>query len=163
MSSIVERYTEGPEAGTVKRMVFRCDHEGCGTEPSDAQIIAAGGLVRMGWECVGGRHYCPEHRLTPAPSMQAIEAEHLRRIEEEGFTAEHDDSLPPGSLAAAAGCYALFTDAFPNAGQPPPHWPWEPRWWKPKDYRRDLERAGAMIAAELDRIDRREAQKRESA
>lgn len=154
MTCHVERQIEGSEVGTVKRMIFRCDHEDCPAEPRDTEIIAAGGLIKMGWECVGGKHYCPEHRLTPAPAMQAIDAELVRRIEEEGFTAEHDDALQPGSLAAAAGCYVLFAEDYPNAGQPPPQWPWAPQWWKPKDQRRDLERAGAMIAAELARMDR---------
>ena len=33
-------------------------------------------------------------------------------------------------------------------------WPWERDWWKPVDNRRDLVRAGALISAELDRMDR---------
>lgn len=155
MTSKVER-----ENGELKRITFSCDHvDGCDVRPDDTEITAAGGLTKMGWECFGGKHYCPAHRLTPAPAIQSIEAERLRRIEEEGFTAEHDDALAPGSLAAAAGCYLLFTDAFPNEGDPPPLWPWEAKWWKPKSYHRNLERAGAMTAAEIERIDRMEERK----
>ena len=36
-------------------------------------------------------------------------------------------------------------------GITPPHWPWALNWWKPKDRRRDLIRAGALIVAELER------------
>lgn len=40
-------------------------------------------------------------------------------------------------------------------GHPPPvDWPWATRWWKPKDRVRNLERAGALIIAELERIER---------
>lgn len=37
---------------------------------------------------------------------------------------------------------------------PDPFWPWQRKWWKPKDPRRDLVRAGALIIAEIERIDR---------
>lgn len=51
-----------PEGG-VKSMRFTCDHpEGCGVSPSSEEIIAAGGMVAMGWDCAGGKHYCPQHR-----------------------------------------------------------------------------------------------------
>jgi hypothetical protein len=33
-------------------------------------------------------------------------------------------------------------------------WPWSVQWWKPKDRRRDLVRAGALIVAEIERLDR---------
>ena len=53
---------------------------------------------------------------------------------------------------------------IPSAGQsdnvrmvfdaPPPSWPWVRRWWKPTDRRRDLVKAGALILAEIERLDR---------
>ena len=38
-------------------------------------------------------------------------------------------------------------------------WPhtWDASWWKPKDRRRDLVRAGALIIAEIERLDRLDA------
>ena len=36
-------------------------------------------------------------------------------------------------------------------------WPWSLDWWKPKDPRRDLVRAGALIVAEIERLDRQPA------
>ena len=36
----------------------------------------------------------------------------------------------------------------------PVGFPWEPKWWKPKTPQRDLERAGALCLAELDRLKR---------
>lgn len=87
-------------------------------------------------------------------ALEYINLERQRQIIGEGWTPEHDDQHTGGVLAAAAGCYALFTDAYPNEGQPPPDWPWDASWWKPKDYRRDLIRAAALLVAEIERIDR---------
>jgi hypothetical protein len=40
-------------------------------------------------------------------------------------------------------------------------WPWDERWWKPSnDPIRDLVKAGALIAAEIDRLQRSEATKK---
>lgn len=35
-------------------------------------------------------------------------------------------------------------------------WPWPSKWWKPKSQRRDLVRAGALILAEIERLDRQQ-------
>jgi hypothetical protein len=65
----VERWgDEGAPAGqlpgALKSMTFHCDHEGCEASPTDTEIIAANGLNAMGWDCRGGKHYCPKHRRT---------------------------------------------------------------------------------------------------
>lgn len=79
-------------------------------------------------------------------------AERRRQIEAEGWTPYHDDEHGNGELARAAACYAL--GKILNG-----YWPWSPRWWKPKDRRRDLIRAGALIVAEIERLDRASAQR----
>lgn len=81
-------------------------------------------------------------------------AERERQKEVEGWHPDHDDGYAECELAVAAAMYALYSDSYPNAGQPPQLWPWAPEWWKPKDYRRDLIRAGALILAEIERLDR---------
>jgi len=81
-----------------------------------------------------------------------IVAERRRQIEEEVWSAEHDDEHKAGELAKAAAAYALF--AWSDRTLPPQFWPWDASWWKPKNPRRDLVRAGALIAAEIDRLDR---------
>ena len=102
-----------------------------------------------------------------------ISAERQRQIEKEGFSFEHDDRHDRGELVAAALAYAthamiiakLRADGYPpeeiaakDAEAPlPAFWPWAPEWWKPKGQRRDLERAGALILAELERLNRVEA------
>ena len=84
------------------------------------------------------------------PVIDEIAAERKRQIEVEGWTVEHDDKHSDGSLAMAATCYATV---YPLAGS---YWPWDIKWWKPKDRRRDLIRAGALIVAEIERLDRLE-------
>lgn len=82
-------------------------------------------------------------------------AERNRQVEEEGCTPEFDDAkYTTPMLAQAAGCYCLFADSYPNAGEPPPLWPSAVHWWKPKDYRRDIVRAAALLVAEIERVDR---------
>lgn len=111
-----------------------------------------------------------------APSGEALEgagrdvlAERRRQIEAEGWTAEHDDTHSEGQLALAAGCYATvaglhnaarltFVGRDRDGEQTPwPNWPWSSAWWKPKSRRSDLVRAGALILAEIERLDRKEA------
>nr|WP_174825155.1 hypothetical protein [Ruegeria arenilitoris] len=93
----------------------------------------------------------------------AIAAERRRQVTEEGFGASHDDDYTGGELAAAAACYAAHrSDILPefNAiGFVRYAWPWDQSWWKPQNPRSDLVRAGALIAAEIDRLDRAEALK----
>lgn len=91
-----------------------------------------------------------------------IARERKRQVEEEGWTAEHDDNEhADGDLASAGACYALPINVLSLpvgviAGNTilAILWPFMGEWWKPKDRRRNLVRAGALIAAEIDRLDR---------
>lgn len=80
--------------------------------------------------------------------------ERRRQVVEEAFTAQHDRTVNgDGQLAQAAGCYALSAgyarrDAIERL------WPWDADWYKPSDPRRNLIKAGALILAELERLDR---------
>lgn len=98
-----------------------------------------------------------------------VAAERRRQVQEEGWTAKHDDFLlDDGSLAAAAACYAnpmaVVVDGRgveigpPNPETLPLGWPenWVD-WYKPKSRRRDLVRAAALILAEIERLDRADA------
>lgn len=85
-------------------------------------------------------------------------AERRRQVEAEGWTPEHDDMHADGQMAVAAGYYALAC-GYPGErdigrGHVPQYWPWAPSWWKPKGARANLIRAGALILAEIERLDR---------
>lgn len=79
-------------------------------------------------------------------------AERRRQLEVEGWTTYHDDRHDLGELALAADAYIM--DGHRPAGDPSSTWPWEPVWWKPSDPRRNLVKAGALILAEIERLDR---------
>ena len=89
--------------------------------------------------------------MTPIPShpgAERIAAERQRQIEVEGYDLE-GDRLQGEALAAAAACYATpekDRDLFPAL------WPWDWEAWKPTDRIRDLEKAGALIAAAIDAL-----------
>lgn len=105
--------------------------------------------------------------MTLTQAATDVLAERQRQIKVEGWTASHDDlEHVPGLLSSAAVCYALNASTWlrnPNAsradyaGMSPinwTNWPWEEKWWKPKNERRDLVRAAALILAEIERLDR---------
>lgn len=106
---------------------------------------------------------------------ELIAAERRRQIEIEGWTPAHDDEHVHGELAAAAACYVAHNpqkmcvregvaDISGGRGEcvvygkkeftVPMTWPktWHPAWWKPSDRITDLAKAGALIAAEIDRL-----------
>ena len=90
-------------------------------------------------------------------AAQDVIAERQRQVTAEGWTPKHDDQYSNGAMADAAGCYALHAhDSRKDEvkGFVPAWWPWHAEWWKPTNPRRDLVKAGALILAEIERIDR---------
>ena len=91
-----------------------------------------------------------------------IAAERRRQIDVEGWSSEHDDhEQPKGQLLEAAVAYcraarsAVRQEIYMLENNPPKEWPWELEWWKPnRDPIRNLVKAGALIAAEIDRLQR---------
>lgn len=95
--------------------------------------------------------------------IDLIAAERQRQIEKEGWSAHHDDEHENGQLARAGACYALSVFERQHALTPACNilgwlWPWSMQDWKPKphDRVRELVKAGALIAAEIDRLQRRD-------
>ena len=90
----------------------------------------------------------------------AVADERHRQIRVEGWTPEHDDQHDDGALAMAAAAYAVESTcnngwSVRGSWAKGVHlWPWGERFWKPKDRRRNLIRAGALIVAEIERLDR---------
>lgn len=107
--------------------------------------------------------------IMPNPmGADLIAAERQRQITAEGWTPDHDDAHDLGELAEAAACYATQQRAMerreirgstrtPTRTVPVPKaWPWDAEWWKPtpENRVRELVKAGALIAAEIDRLQR---------
>ena len=90
--------------------------------------------------------------MTEKTGVELIAAERERQVEVEGWTSGHDKAHRRGQLSDAAACYALAGKR--KDGDPVRYWPWDMHYWKPtpKDRVRELVKAGALIAAEIDRL-----------
>jgi hypothetical protein len=86
------------------------------------------------------------------PAILDVIAERQRQRSVEGWTPEHDDQYGKSQLLLASSCYLLNT--IQPFNRIPMDWPWDSSWWKPTNSRRDLVKAGALILAEIERIDR---------
>lgn len=103
-----------------------------------------------------------------------IAAERSRQVSEEGWTATHDDSHDDAELALAAACYAARAANVPiyaeSRGRGYVRF-YDPFPWDTQDDKRPskrptiaerlrlLEKAGALCAAEIDRLLRRKAKR----
>ena len=86
-------------------------------------------------------------------AMRDVFIERVRQQSEEGRTPEHDDEHGGGEMAEAAICYIQGYKVWHPSGLHQ-RWPWALEWWKPRDYRRNLVKACAIILAEIERLDR---------
>lgn len=114
--------------------------------------------------------------------IELIAEERKRQMEVEGYSIEHDLLHKEGEFLDAAACYmlpnarrptedvtevefvppyAVIYDQTDERGRihkirvmPPNNWPWHANSWKPTpfDRVRELVKAGALIAAAIDRI-----------
>lgn len=101
--------------------------------------------------------------------IDLITNERTRQIESEGYSVPEDfRKYRNDELIRAAVVYAMPFDIREAELSPCTEgsnhaaaittfkkllWPWEEKWWKPSaDRKKDLVKAGALIAAELDRI-----------
>lgn len=111
-----------------------------------------------------------EYSFDRSPGAVQIVTERMRQSSRsqhgEGFTPEHDDAYVDCSLVLAAQAYAeaarrqvLGGDAV-EVGSVARYWPWDAKWFKvDDDPMRNLAKAGALIAAEIDRLQRLAAKK----
>lgn len=90
--------------------------------------------------------------------LDEIFNERLRQIKEKGWTAEHDDTHADGSLAEAAEMLLEPGDLDPDIWDVSGSWAYEFAVHARQKYSGDLIHrlaiAGALIAAEIDRIKR---------
>lgn len=96
-----------------------------------------------------------ESRTVTAAAADVL-AERKRQVMTEGWTPEHDDQHVNFEMAIAGGLYAISAvDSHHKLrNSAPSAWPWDRKWWKPDGPRRDLVKAGALILAEIERLDR---------
>jgi len=94
--------------------------------------------------------------------IEQIAEERLRQIDKEGWSESHDDAHTAGDMRDAAEAYLRelryrFDHRDGAVGKiPAAPWPWDDESWKPTaDPIRQLVKAGALIAAEIDRLQRR--------
>lgn len=99
------------------------------------------------------------------PGCAVICKERKRQIEVEGWTPEHDNFHENGSLSLAAAMYIMSENQridellkTYDPMSPPTGCPLSAKWWKPtpNDRPRELAKGGALIAAEIDRLKRKE-------
>ncbi len=129
--------------------------------PEDAAIVEA---------AVAGTSARIRAALAPVAGatdgVALIAAERQRQVSFKGWTPEHDDAHSQGELAVSAIRYALEDVEIPLGNVDSAKedlaalWSWESCDWKPKDPIRNLVRAGALIAAEIDRRQRQPAPSR---
>jgi hypothetical protein len=106
-------------------------------------------------------------QLPPRGACRDITSERARQIAFEGYDEDHDDKHAKGELTVAAICYlrVAMTHVYPDSHSaaapvgPPSDWPFSPAQYKPDwtSARGNLVKAGALIAAEIDRLDRQGA------
>ena len=94
--------------------------------------------------------------------VDLIRKERDRQINEEGWDINSDIiKHGGGELAISGACYALpirfryvFKTILPFKNESPDFWSWDDTWWKPtpEDRVKELTKAGALIAAEIDRL-----------
>jgi hypothetical protein len=97
--------------------------------------------------------------FTMTDAARDVFVERERQVSGEGCSHTQDDAYVNGELVGAAIAYALsaMRELVPAAvlkDQLARFWPWGAHWWKPHGKRRDLVRAGALILAEIERLDR---------
>lgn len=92
--------------------------------------------------------------------------ERVRQQIVEPYVPEHDDQYIDGQLERAAATYVDYAKnegsfraarRYQEANRAPATWPWQNRFWKPSDRRRMLVKAGALIIAAIERLDRKAA------
>lgn len=96
------------------------------------------------------------HYTFTSEGTRLISQERLRQIEVEHYTPPNDMRYSWPELRNAASCYITFARDDAAKGTDgalaiPKLWPFNAEFWKPAGYVRNLSKAGALIAAEIDR------------
>lgn len=81
--------------------------------------------------------------------LEQISEERVKQIAKHGYTAYHDAGYKNGELLKAALAYLK---AAMISAREPVEWPFEMKYFHDDGYVENLKKAGAFIAAELDRL-----------
>lgn len=130
------------------------------SEPDESRLLEASTIAyRDGYKsglAEAARNLNGTIVLDKTTGSGLIAAERKRQKTDEGYTPEHDREHEDGALARAAAVYALSSVLPPDADGNP-HWAFAEYWpagWHPRPGSRIrmLTKAGALIAAEIDRL-----------
>lgn len=94
-----------------------------------------------------------------SPGVEAIKRERQRQVIGEGYDEKHDEQHDPKVFLEAAISY--FMSALGRKGDSASEWPFEKEFYKPKDFKRDVERGAALAAAGLDLFYKMEVKKKD--
>lgn len=142
--------------------------------PDQAAIVWRADLMNMRYDLVHKQAVFESWKRDRASQSDAacdVLAERRRQVEKEGYDPEHDDHHVLGEIAAYAAYYAMppgvrewpatetgYADTFGEAIVPDG---WTPT--PPGDRRGELVKAGALILAEIERMDRASSARTQSA
>lgn len=152
---------------------YKCDHANeCNVDCLDKDSHPFMHYCLMACDKKGGiaGAVCEPIHLTGA---ELISDERRRQVEVEGFTSEHDDiEQLDFDLSSVGALYALHAslEKTPNMSmlfeKIFSYWyPWGKKYWKPtapNDTIKQLVKAGALIAAEIDRLQRMKGKENET-
>lgn len=86
-------------------------------------------------------------------SIALIISERERQISVEGYDCNHDDAHVDGELASAAIAHLIEAGTYTTAGHKgSDYWPWEDSYKPAASQLQNLVKAGALVAAEIDRV-----------
>lgn len=125
-------------------------------------FVDEGNMIEWFANCMAAQEMDDLRRYPRTQAVTLIGVERERQMSVEGYTPKHDDEHRQSDMVDAAIAYAL-------AGEPVEYrpwfgadlaidiqrevWPWNREDWKPSDDPiRNLVKAGALIAAEIDRL-----------
>ncbi|WP_312966710.1 hypothetical protein [Acinetobacter gerneri] len=126
----------------------------------NGQVIWFKEQMRQIWK------FAKSQAVPEVAAINEVISERKRQITQEYYSTDHDDEYQQNELLRAAVSYAenvvsrgwVYNSTFgPDVYQSeeaPDLWPWDLDFWKPKNPRRDLVRAAALIIAEIEKIDR---------
>ena len=83
--------------------------------------------------------------------IELIRDEREKQLIKYGYTSRHDAMYTNKELLFAALAY--LNEAIYGGSVGKEHWPFNLEFWHPEDYVNNLKKAGAFIAAELDRLE----------